>query len=99
LSGSVDKTARLWELPTAVQRDAERINLWVAVLTGMELDENDVFHGGPGQEAPAPAKVASAPDRSPVVVEPADSRPAGAGGDRPDCGLATGPVVVVSDRP
>src|SRR5262249_19393215 len=44
LSGSVDKTVRLWELPTPVQGDADRISLWVAVLTGMELDENDVFH-------------------------------------------------------
>ena len=44
LSGSVDKTVRLWELPTPVQGDVDRISLWVQVLTGMELDENDVFH-------------------------------------------------------
>jgi WD40 repeat protein len=44
LSGSVDQTARLWELPTRVQGDAERLSLWIQVLTGMELDENDVFH-------------------------------------------------------
>jgi WD40 repeat protein/serine/threonine protein kinase len=44
LAGSLDKIARLWELPTPVQGDAERISLWVQVLTGMELDENDVFH-------------------------------------------------------
>jgi WD40 repeat protein len=44
LSASVDKTVRMWELPTPVQGDVDRISLWVAVLTGMELDENDVFH-------------------------------------------------------
>jgi WD40 repeat protein/serine/threonine protein kinase len=44
LSGGVDKTVRLWELPTPVPGYADRISLWVAVLTGMELDENDVFH-------------------------------------------------------
>jgi eukaryotic-like serine/threonine-protein kinase len=44
LSGSVDKTVRLWELPTPVQGDVDRITLWLQVLTGMELDENDVFH-------------------------------------------------------
>jgi WD40 repeat protein len=44
LSTSVDKTARLWELPTPVQGDVDRISLWVQVLTGMELDDNDAFH-------------------------------------------------------
>jgi WD40 repeat protein/serine/threonine protein kinase len=43
LSGSMDKTVRLWQLPTPVQGDVDRIRLWVQVLTGMELDENDVF--------------------------------------------------------
>jgi hypothetical protein len=38
------KTVRVWELPTPVQGDVDRIVLWVQVLTGMELDENDVFH-------------------------------------------------------
>jgi WD40 repeat protein/serine/threonine protein kinase len=44
VSGSVDKTARMWELPAPVQGEVERIAHWVQVLTGMELDENDVFH-------------------------------------------------------
>jgi WD40 repeat protein len=44
LSGGADKTARLWELPTPVHGDVDLITLWVQVLTGMELDENDVFH-------------------------------------------------------
>jgi hypothetical protein len=31
-------------VPTAVEGDSQRIALWVQVLTGMELDDHDVFH-------------------------------------------------------
>jgi WD40 repeat protein len=44
VSGSLDKTVRLWKLPTPMPGDADRISLWVQTLTGMELDEQDVFH-------------------------------------------------------
>ena len=39
LTGSDDKTARLWNLPSPVPGDVGRIRLWVQVLTGVELDE------------------------------------------------------------
>jgi WD40 repeat protein len=34
-----DDTARVWEVPTPVGGTAERVRLWVEVLTGWELDE------------------------------------------------------------
>jgi WD40 repeat protein len=47
LTGSADRSDRsalLSEVPTAVEAEPERIALWVGVLTGMELDDNGVFH-------------------------------------------------------
>src|SRR5207237_1149031 len=38
LTGSEDKTARLWPVPQPLQADPERIEVWVQVITGMELD-------------------------------------------------------------
>jgi WD40 repeat protein len=37
LTGSLDRTARLWRVPTPVAGGVERILLWVAVLSGKEL--------------------------------------------------------------
>jgi WD40 repeat protein len=42
LTGSNDKTARLWEAPIPLKEDVERIVLWTQVLTGMELDREEV---------------------------------------------------------
>jgi WD40 repeat protein len=42
LTGCWDTTARFWSVPEPVQGDAERIRLWVELLTGLELD----VHGG-----------------------------------------------------
>jgi WD40 repeat protein len=39
-----DNTARLWDLPTAVAGTAEQLRLWAEVITGMDLDEEGVFH-------------------------------------------------------
>jgi hypothetical protein len=39
LTGNLDKTARLWQVPTAIGCDPRRITLWTQVLTGMELDQ------------------------------------------------------------
>jgi WD40 repeat protein len=33
--------ARLWNIPTPVDGDADRIRVWVQSITGMELDSND----------------------------------------------------------
>ncbi|MBV8611553.1 MAG: hypothetical protein JO034_29430, partial [Singulisphaera sp.] len=38
LTGSFDKTARLWSLPSPVRGDVGRLRTWVQVLTGVELD-------------------------------------------------------------
>jgi WD40 repeat protein len=40
LTGSNDKTARLWDV-SEVPDDPERISTWVEVITGLELDEFD----------------------------------------------------------
>jgi WD40 repeat protein/tRNA A-37 threonylcarbamoyl transferase component Bud32 len=37
-----DRTARSWELPVPVAGEVERIVLWVQVLTGLELDTDNV---------------------------------------------------------
>jgi WD40 repeat protein len=42
LTGSWDKTARLWRLPR-IAGDPERVALWAQVVTGIDLDE----HGEP----------------------------------------------------
>jgi WD40 repeat protein len=44
LTGSSDKTARLWAFLSPIPSTPERINLWVQVLTGKELDEHDTVH-------------------------------------------------------
>ncbi len=38
LTGNEDKTARLWPVTQPIQGDPERIEVWVQVITGMELD-------------------------------------------------------------
>jgi WD40 repeat protein len=43
LTASNDGTARLWQLPTPVTGDAERIVLWTQVITGLELDSDDLI--------------------------------------------------------
>jgi WD40 repeat protein len=46
LTGSHDRSAgaRLTEVPMTMEGDTEQLLLWVQVLTGMELDNHDVFH-------------------------------------------------------
>ena len=45
LTGSHDGTARLWVVPTPVEGDVERIDLWVQVTTGQAWDpEHGVIH-------------------------------------------------------
>ena len=39
LTGSEDKTARLWKVPQRIRGDPERIMLWTQVITGLEVDE------------------------------------------------------------
>ena len=39
LTGSRDRTARIWPVPRPIDGDAERISLWAEVMTGMELDD------------------------------------------------------------
>jgi WD40 repeat protein len=41
-SGSGDKTVRAWQVPEPVEGDAERVRLWVQVMTGMELDAGNI---------------------------------------------------------
>jgi hypothetical protein len=40
VTGSQDRTARLWKVPVEQAGKREQIRLWVQVATGMELDEN-----------------------------------------------------------
>jgi hypothetical protein len=37
-----NSTVRKWRLPGTVTDDAERIRLWVQVLTGMQFNQNQV---------------------------------------------------------
>jgi hypothetical protein len=37
LTASMEGTARLWDLPSALEGDTERIKLWVQVTSGLEL--------------------------------------------------------------
>jgi hypothetical protein len=39
LTGSKDKTVRLWPITGPLIGEVERINLWAEVVTGMELDD------------------------------------------------------------
>src|SRR5262249_47901284 len=38
LTGSFDGKARLWKAPSPVDGEAERIDLWIQVMTGMHLE-------------------------------------------------------------
>src|SRR5258707_830333 len=38
LTGSDDHHARLWSVPSPARGDVDRIQLWIQVLTGIELD-------------------------------------------------------------
>jgi hypothetical protein len=40
LTAGEDKMARFWQLSTAVAGDAEQLELWSQVVTGMELEAN-----------------------------------------------------------
>jgi len=41
LTGSEDNTARLWSVQPPREADTASINLWLAVVTGLALDEHD----------------------------------------------------------
>ena len=41
--GSADRTARPWDAPDSVERDEERIDCWIHVLTGLEFDAYDAI--------------------------------------------------------
>jgi WD40 repeat protein/serine/threonine protein kinase len=43
VTGSIDGTARSWEVPAPVAGDAARVLLWIQVLTGAELDAGGTF--------------------------------------------------------
>jgi WD40 repeat protein len=45
VTGSFDKTGRLWEVPAVLEGSGEEVVLWTQVLTGMELDAADVVRG------------------------------------------------------
>jgi WD40 repeat protein len=40
LTGSLDRTARLWDVPTPMEGAVDYIVFWAQVLTGLELDGN-----------------------------------------------------------
>ena len=42
LTGSLDQTARFWPLPEPIPGDVGRVRLWASVLTGLELDDDQV---------------------------------------------------------
>jgi tetratricopeptide (TPR) repeat protein len=44
LTGSEDYTARLWRVQPPLEGAVEQITLWLAVRTGMELDEDGAVH-------------------------------------------------------
>jgi WD40 repeat protein len=43
LTGSEDGTARVWRVRPPLRLEAERVGLWVSVLTGLELDKTDTI--------------------------------------------------------
>jgi eukaryotic-like serine/threonine-protein kinase len=43
-TGGEDGTARLWKVPVAVSGSPKQIQLWVQVVTGLELDANEAVH-------------------------------------------------------
>jgi hypothetical protein len=48
LTASPDDPARLSEVPAAVRGDLEQVVLWVQLLTGLELDPDDIERVLPG---------------------------------------------------
>jgi WD40 repeat protein len=42
LTGSYDENVRIWDVPTPVRGDAERVVLWTQIITGLELDDQGV---------------------------------------------------------
>jgi hypothetical protein len=44
LTGCEDKMARLWLPPQTVEGSIQQIQLWVDVITGLEMDEAGGFH-------------------------------------------------------
>jgi Flp pilus assembly protein TadD len=44
LTGSDDKTARLWRIPVVSKGGARRMKLWTQVLTGTEMDNHGGLH-------------------------------------------------------
>jgi WD40 repeat protein/tRNA A-37 threonylcarbamoyl transferase component Bud32/Flp pilus assembly protein TadD len=51
-TASRDGTAQLWDVPTPVEDEVEKVVLWTQVVCMMELDANDAIHflGGPEWE-------------------------------------------------
>jgi WD40 repeat protein len=44
LTGNDDDLALLWPAPTSLNGTPQQIALWLAVRTGLELDESGAFH-------------------------------------------------------
>jgi len=44
LAGSLDRSARRWHMPVAMERGIEELRLWSHAFTGMELDAKGVMH-------------------------------------------------------
>jgi hypothetical protein len=43
-TGSRDLTARLWDLPVAMDGPPDSLKHWIRELTGLALDDRDVVH-------------------------------------------------------
>jgi hypothetical protein len=43
VTGSTDGTVRLWSVPFDMIANAQRIGVWVQVITGMELDNGNAI--------------------------------------------------------
>jgi WD40 repeat protein len=50
LTGSTSGLARLWPTPVAVSGPAEKVILWTQIVTGQELDPDDIDHVLTGAE-------------------------------------------------
>jgi hypothetical protein len=44
ITGSLDRTARLWAMPAPLTEEPERVQLWVELLTGQQLDDAGDIH-------------------------------------------------------
>jgi len=44
LTGSWDKTVRIWTVPQPAQGDAERLRIWIEVVSGLELDADGAIN-------------------------------------------------------